>query len=69
MERQEKLFHPGQDFLVVKDGREMKDTLGALLRDSSARRQLAEQGMKTIRERHTCAHRAQQLISIYEEIA
>lgn len=66
---QEKLFHPGQDFLVVKDGREMKDTLSALLRDSSACGQLAEQGMKTIRERHTCAHRAQQLISIYEEIA
>jgi spore maturation protein CgeB len=65
----EKLFRAGEDFLVVKDGQEMKHTLRALLRDGSARRQVAEQGMKTIRERHTCAHRARQLISIYEEIA
>jgi spore maturation protein CgeB len=65
----EKLFRTGEDFLVVKDGQEMKQTLRALLRDSAARRQIAEQGMKTIRERHTCAHRARQLISIYEEIA
>jgi spore maturation protein CgeB len=65
----EKLFRPGEDFLVVKDGQQMKDTLIALLRDSSARRQLAEQGMKTVRERHTCAHRARQFISIWEEIA
>lgn len=65
----EKLFRPGQDFLVVQDGQEMKDTLSELLRDTSARRQLADQGMKTIRERHTCAHRAQQLISICEEIS
>jgi spore maturation protein CgeB len=66
---EEQLFKPGQDFLVVEDGQEMKDTLSMLLRDDTARRQLAEQGIRTIRERHTCAHRAQQLISIYEEIA
>jgi spore maturation protein CgeB len=65
----EKLFCAGEDFLVVKDGNEMKNTLRTLLRDSSARRQIAEKGMKTVRERHTCAHRARQLISIYEEIA
>jgi spore maturation protein CgeB len=66
---EEHLFQPGQDFLVAKNGQEMKETLNALLHDAAARRELAEQGMKTIRERHTCAHRAQQLISIYEEIA
>jgi spore maturation protein CgeB len=65
----EKLFRAGEDFLVAKDGQEMKDMLNTLLRDTSARRQLADQGVKTIRERHTCAHRAQQLISMCEEIA
>jgi spore maturation protein CgeB len=63
----EGLFSPGQDYLVVRDGREMKAELENLLRDSAARRQMAEHGMKTIYQRHTCEHRARQLISIYEE--
>src|SRR5947209_2298565 len=66
---EERLFTPGQDYLVVKDGREMQAELENLLRDDKARRQLAEQGRTTVRERHTCAHRAQQLISICEEIS
>jgi spore maturation protein CgeB len=47
----------------------MKAELEMLLGDARARRQIAEHGMKTIRKRHTCAHRAQQLISICEELA
>jgi spore maturation protein CgeB len=65
----ENLFHPGEDYLVAKDGEQMKAELEFLLKDEKARRQIAEQGLKTIHERHTCAHRAQQLISICEEIA
>ncbi len=63
----EHLFHPGLDYLVVRDAREMKAELENLLGDPAARRQIAEHGMKTIRERHTCAHRARQLISICGE--
>lgn len=66
---EEHLFHPGEDYLLVNDGREMKATIEMLLNDATARRQIAERGLKTIRERHTCAHRARQLISICEEIA
>jgi spore maturation protein CgeB len=66
---EEHLFHPGEDYLLVNDGREMKATIESLLNDEGARRQLGERGLQTIRERHTCAHRAQQLISICEEIA
>jgi spore maturation protein CgeB len=65
----EKLFHRGEDFLVVKNGSELKAELENLLRDAAARHQLARHGLKTIHERHTCAHRAQQLLSICEEIA
>jgi spore maturation protein CgeB len=65
----ERLFHPGLDYLMVRDGRQMKVELEHLLRDAGARRQIAEHGMKTIRERHTCAHRARLLISICEELA
>jgi spore maturation protein CgeB len=66
---EEALFRPGQDYLVVRDGQEMAAELRRLLRDARARHQLAENGLQTIRERHTCAHRAQELLSIYEEIA
>ena len=65
----EHLFTPGQDYLVVNDGAEMQAVLEELLRDEKARKQLAAHGLKTIRERHTCAHRAQQLISICEDLA
>jgi spore maturation protein CgeB len=39
-----------------------------LLRDDRARQQLAENGLETIRARHTCAHRAQQLLEICTEL-
>ena len=64
----ENLFHPGKDYLVVSDREEMTAELHFLLNDEEARRQIAEQGIKTVRERHTCAHRAQQLISIVENV-
>jgi spore maturation protein CgeB len=66
---EEKLFRAGQDYLVVSNGQEMTAELRHLLRDAKARHQLAENGLQTIRERHTCAHRAQELLSIYAEIA
>ncbi len=66
---EEKLFRPGEDYVVVRNGEEMTAELRRLVCDASARRQLAENGLKTIRERHTCKHRAEELMSIYEEIA
>jgi spore maturation protein CgeB len=66
---EEGLFRSGEDFLVVRDGREMAVELQRLLRDAKARHQLAENGLKSIRARHTCAHRAQELMAICEEIA
>lgn len=64
----EGLFTPGDDYLIVRDGEEMKGELEYLLRDDRARRQIAEHGLRTIHQRHTCAHRARQLISIVEEL-
>ncbi len=66
----ENLFHPGDDYLIARNGKEMTDLIQALLGDQQARRpQIGSHGLKTVRERHTCAHRAEQLMSIYEEIA
>jgi spore maturation protein CgeB len=39
-----------------------------LLRDDKARQQIAASGLETIHQRHTCAHRARQLVEICEEL-
>jgi spore maturation protein CgeB len=46
----------------------MTAELQHLLRDESARRQIGANGRQTILQRHTCAHRAEQLIAICEEL-
>lgn len=65
----EGLFTPGHDFLVAQDGCEMRRHLQALLRNSGRRRMLARHGLATVAERHTCAHRAQELLAVHRELA
>jgi len=64
----EGLFRPGQDYICVRDSRAMIAELKNLLRDDGARQQLAASGLETVRTRHTCAHRAQQLLEICQEL-
>lgn len=66
---EEGLFKAGRDFLVASNGREMTALLLDLLDSETWRRQLAECGRATILERHTCAHRAQQLEEICHALA
>jgi spore maturation protein CgeB len=47
----------------------MRTEIEHLLKDDSARCQLGESGRETVRKRHTCMHRAEQLIGIYEEMS
>ena len=65
----EGLFRPGEDYICVPDSQAMTSELKRLLRDDKAREQLAESGLETVRARHTCAHRAQQLVEICHELA
>jgi spore maturation protein CgeB len=65
-EDSESLFRPGQDYLCVPDGQAMKAEIQRLLRDDDARRQLAHNGLERVRARHTCHHRAEQLVEISE---
>jgi spore maturation protein CgeB len=60
----EGLFRPGEEYLCAADSPAMVAELKHLLRDDGARRQLAANGLETIRTRHTCVHRAQQLVEI-----
>lgn len=64
----EQLFRTGEDYIVVNSGAEMKTKIQRLLRDESARRQIGANGRATILQRHTCAHRARQLVDICEEL-
>ncbi len=64
----EQLFRPGDDYVVASSGAEMKTKFRELLRDEAARRQIGENGRQTILRRHTCAHRAQQLVEICEAL-
>jgi len=56
------------DYVVVNSGAAMTDAIQHLLRDESARRQLGANGRQTILQRHTCTHRAEQLVAICEEL-
>ena len=60
----EHLFRAGQDFLYARDPAEMRRHLVALRHDPDLRSTLARSGLETIRARHTCAHRAGELLSI-----
>jgi len=63
----EGLFRPG-DFLTARSGDEMTAAMELLLRDSETARQQSMRGLETIRLRHTCAHRVDQLLRIAEAI-
>jgi len=65
----EHLFTPGKDFLVARNGAEMQAHLAALKADDGLARDLAAHGLATILSRHTCAHRVDELLGIYEEIS
>jgi spore maturation protein CgeB len=59
----EGLFSPGADFLVARDGTEMTRHLRALRDDAALRDALAARGLAAIRARHSCTHRAEELLA------
>ena len=63
----ENLFTPGEDFLVAHDGAEMRRQLRRVVSDPELSNALSLHGLKTIRSRHTCAHRAAELMNIYQD--
>lgn len=59
----EHLFSPGKDFLMVENGAQMTEALATLRNDTDLRDSLISHGLATIRSRHTCAHRVDELFS------
>lgn len=60
----EGLFRPGTDFLFARDGDEMTAQLRRVLRDPALAAELSRNGLETIRSRHTCRHRVDELFGI-----
>lgn len=64
----EGLFTPGQNYLTAHCGDEMAERLRFLLDHPGPARAQAERGMATIRRRHTCAHRVDELMEVCREL-
>jgi spore maturation protein CgeB len=64
----EGLFRPGEDYLVARDGEEMRAHLRELLFDPELAQRLRSSGLETIRARHTCAHRVDELMRVQAEL-
>jgi len=64
----EGLFRPGTDYLIARDGAEMERHLTALAHDADLRAALTASGLETIRARHTCAHRVDELLAITTQL-
>ncbi|TCZ61328.1 CgeB family protein [Roseicella aquatilis] len=64
----EGLFTPGEDYLLARDGAEMERLMHAVRADAELRRHLAAHGLRTIRTRHSCAHRVEELLGILERL-
>jgi spore maturation protein CgeB len=60
----ENLFEPGRDFLVARNGAEMREQLSLLKAEPEYAKSIAQHGLQTILRRHTCAHRVRELLDI-----
>jgi len=64
----EGLFRAGHDYLIARNGSEMKARLRMLLAEPENARELATTGLATVLARHTCAHRVDQLMDVCSEL-
>ncbi len=64
----EGLFRPGEDYLVARNGDEMTAHMRAVSEDGDLRASLVKNGLAAIRARHSCAHRAAELVRIAAHI-
>jgi spore maturation protein CgeB len=64
----EGLFRTGRDFLSAAGEAQMRDHMCAIVNDTALRQELSRNGLESIRARHTCAHRADQLLAIASEL-
>lgn len=64
----EHLFTTNKDYMSVKSKSEMISQMERILKDDELTDELTTNGLQTIKQRHTCAHRVDELYEICEEI-
>lgn len=64
----EGLFRAGKDFLFAENAAQMTQIMRDLLADPDRRAAIAASGLETIRNRHTCRHRVDELLTILSEL-
>lgn len=62
------LFTEGGDYLSVDSPSQMTEALRWLASDLTARERIGSQGRATILARHTCRHRAEELVEVVERL-
>jgi spore maturation protein CgeB len=60
------LFQAGEDYTVARSPGEMRELIEWLCSDDAARDRFGERGRRAILDRHTCGHRAEQLLGIVD---
>ena len=60
----DRLFEAGRDYAVAHTPAEMRSLIAWLCADDAARQSLGEHGRETILKRHTCGHRADELLEV-----
>jgi spore maturation protein CgeB len=63
----EGLFAPGA-FQVADNFADMQSKLWVIVNDSAMAKDMVQRGLNSIRQRHTCAHRAAELLDIYNSL-
>lgn len=58
------LFDVDRDYVVAHSPAEMRDLIGWLCEDEAARSAFGQRGLQTILRRHTCGHRADELLGL-----
>ncbi len=65
----ENLFRPGKEYLLANSEDEMRANMRAVVNDPDLRRSLVRSGLESIHARHTCAHRADELLKIAGQLS
>jgi len=65
----EGLFTPGEDYLSAADGPAMRAAMRTVLTEPERAQALQARGLETIRARHTCRHRVDELLAIHRDLS
>lgn len=65
-EDSESLFTVDQDYLLAESGKEMTHLLEKVVRERDFAESLSDHAYQTILSKHTCGHRAKELLKIYQ---